>query len=342
MKRPTQNDVARLAGVSRATVSYVLNGVTNSHVPISPETTQRVMAAIAELGYEPDAHAQALQSGKSKSIGLIIPDLRNPHFIQIATGVLQKAQACDYRVLISSPILNKKLSLETLKGLLRNRIDGLIIVGDYNLSEEGHAIIENLIKQKFPILEFTNLEDRDVIDSDYRDAAEIMMEYLFSLHHRRIGFIHGVEGYEIGFDRLDAYEEKHRSSNIPIDPELVIHCGPTIEDGYQAARKLLTLPARPTAIIALNDLLSIGVLRAAADLEYRIPQDLSVVGFDDIPMANYLVPRLTTVTKDAVELGVKSFSMLLARIQNPDLPNQVFQHTPKVAIRESTGIAPSL
>ena len=104
--------------------------------------------------------------------------------------------------------------------------------------------------------------------------------------------------------------------------DLIVECGPTIEDGYQASKKLLELASRPTAIIAINDLLAIGALRAAADLGLQVPKDLSLVGYDDIPMANYLVPRLTTVTKDASHLGRKAFEMLLARIQNPDLPRQ--------------------
>ena len=135
--------------------------------------------------------------------------------------------------------------------------------------------------------------------------------------------IYGVGGHELAEDRLQPYRASLQAAGIPVDADLVQECGPTIEDGYQAAKKLLELTSRPTAIISINDLLAIGALRAAADLELQVPNDLSLVGYDDIPMANYLVPRLTTVTKDAYTLGTEAFEMLLARIQNPDLPRQL-------------------
>src|SRR6185295_17333355 len=131
-----------------------------------------------------------------------------------------------------------------------------------------------------------------------------------SLGHRRIGMIYGVGGSEHGKDRLLPYQDSLRAADL-FDPELVVECGPTIEDAYQAAVKLLELPARPTAILAINDLLAIGALRAAGDLNLRVPDDLSLVGYDDILMAKYLVPRLTTVSKDAVRLGREAFQLLL-------------------------------
>jgi DNA-binding LacI/PurR family transcriptional regulator len=166
------------------------------------------------------------------------------------------------------------------------------------------------------------------------------MSYLFSLKHRRIGIIYGVGGNELAEDRLQPYRESLEVEGIPYDPNLVQECGPTIEDGYQAAKKLLELKMRPTAIITVNDLLAIGALRAAADLGLRVPQDVSLVGYDDIPMANYFVPRLTTVTKNALDLGRKAFEMLLARIQSPELPRQITYVPPRLVIRESTGPAP--
>ena len=119
-----------------------------------------------------------------------------------------------------------------------------------------------------------------------------------------------------------------------------MECGPTIEDGYQAAKKLLEMPSRPTAIIAINDLLAMGALRAAGDLELHVPNDLSLVGYDNIQMSNYLVPRLTTVSKDAHKLGMQAFELLLARMQNPDLSPQKIHGLAKLIIRESTGPTP--
>ena len=154
--------------------------------------------------------------------------------------------------------------------------------------------------------------------------------------------IYGVGGREHGQDRLHPYFESLTAANIPIDHDIVAECGPAIEDGYQAAMKLLSQSSRPTALLAINDLLAIGVVRAAADLGLRIPNDLSLLGFDNITLSNYLVPRLTTVTKDSPTLGKKVFELLLARLQNPDLPRQQIHSPARLIIRESTGPASSI
>ena len=341
MNRPTQVDVARLAGVSRATVSYVLNRVTDGRVPISEETRQRVLEAIEELGYEPDARAQALRSGNTNTIALIIPDLRNPHFCEAATGVEQEARASGYHVLLSSTALNDEYAVDIFKDLAGRRIDGLILGSSFIIeSEEAQATLARLRKRGLPIVELSENYGVDSVAADYRVATTEVMQYLVSLGHRRIGLVYGVGGHELGKDRLEPYQEFLTQAKIRIDDGLVISCGPTIEDGYQAAKKLLELPSRPTAILAINDLLAIGALRAAGDLGLQVPNDLSLVGYDDIPMSIYLVPRLTTVTKNAHELGRKAFEVLLERMQNPDLPLQKIHGPAKLIIRESTGPAP--
>ena len=341
MNRPTQVDVAKLAGVSRATVSYVLNGVTDGRVPISDETRQRVLDAIEELGYEPDARAQALRSGSTNTIALIIPDLRNPHFCEYATGIEEAARASGYHLLLSSTTLNNEYAVDIFKDLSRRRFDGLIIASSFILeSDEAQATLARIRKRGLPIVELSENYGIDSAAADYREATEEVMSYLLSLGHRRIGLIYGVGGHELAEDRLQPYQASLDAAGIPFNPELMVECGPTIEDGYQAARKLLEHTSRPTAIIAINDLLAMGALRAAGDLGLHVPNDLSLVGYDDIPMANYLIPRLTTVTKDARTLGTKAFELLLTRMQNPDLPRQLIQGAAKLVIRESTGPAP--
>ena len=342
MNRPTQVDVARLAGVSRATVSYVVNGLADGRVPISDETRQRVLEAIEELGYEPDARAQALRSGATNTIALIIPDLRNPHFSEYALGVEEAARAAGYHILLFSSTLNPEYAVEVFKDLARRRFDGLIIATAFILgSPEAQAILAQIRKRGLPIVEMSENYGVDSVSAEYHKATREVMSYLMSLGHRRIGMVYGVGGREHGLDRLDPYFESLTAANIPIDHDLVATCGPAIEDGYQAAMKLLSQPSRPTALLAINDLLAISVVRAAADLGLRIPDDLSLVGFDNITLSNYLVPRLTTVTKDSPTLGKKAFELLLARLQNPDLPRQQIHSPARLIIRESTGPAPS-
>lgn len=340
-KRPTQNDVARRAGVSRATVSYVLNGLTDGRVPISEDTLQRVTRAIEELGYEPDARAQALRSGSTHTIGVLIPDLSNPHFSEYATGVERAARAAGYHILLSSIALNEEYALSVFKDLASRRIDGLILATSFILkSPEAQATLQRLRERRLPLVELSDQYEVDCIASDYREATRETLTYLQSLGHRRFGFVYGVHGApEVGEDRLLAFREMLQTAGL-YEPGLVASCGPTIEDGYRAALDLLARPDRPTALLAINDLLAFGVLRAATDLGLRVPQDLSLAAFDDIPMAQYLTPRLTTVSKNALHIGEEAFRLLLARIQQPDLPKQRLVAPPRLIIRESTGPAP--
>ena len=342
MKRPTQADVARRAGVSKATVSYVLNRQTDGKVAISEDTRQRVLEAMAQLDYEPDARAQALKSGSTNTIGLIIPDLSNPHFCEYANGIEQEAHNRGYQILLSSIALNEEHAIEIFKGLSRRRIDGLILASSFmDISEEAQETLAHLRKRGLPMVEWSDHFDIDCVVCEYREATREVLDYLLSLGHRRIGLIYGVDIPELAEDRLTPYQEVLKAAGL-FDPALIAECGPTIEDGYQAALNLLKLPARPTALISINDLLAIGVLRAAGDLGLAIPGDLSLVGYDDIPMGKYLVPRLTTVSKDAFHAGQEIFKLLLARIQDPDLPRQRKSYRARFIIRESTGQAPNI
>jgi LacI family transcriptional regulator len=345
MKRPTQVDVARLAGVSRATVSYVLNGQTAGRVPISEETRQRVLAVVAQLDYVPDARAQALRSGSTKTIGLIIPDIHNPHFWEVADGVEQEAYAAGYHILLSSIPPEKKDAEDIFKDLSQRRIDGLIMVPSFIYqSEEAQKTLAYLLKRRLPIVGIMAEHSRanyniDRVISDYRDTTLEVMAHLLSLQHRRIGFIFGIDVPELGTDRLFAYRECLQAAGLPVDPDLIIQCGSTMEDSYQAARQLLELPDPPTALLAINDFLAIGALRAVRDLNLNVPQDVSIFGYDDIPLAKYLIPRLSTASKNGKAMGREATRLLLARLQEPDRPRQEIRLPARLIFRESTGPA---
>lgn len=355
MKRPTQTDVARIAGVSRATVSYVLNDVSNGRVPISEDTRKRVLAAIEELGYEPDATAQALRLGSTHTVGLILPDMHNPHFWQTADGVEQELRASGYHLLLSSADLNPEYGEDIFKVLSQRRIDGLILIGGHLFQSEGsQKILAQFLKRKFPVAKIGEDPTIDCVASNYQAATQEAMAYLLSLQHRRIGLIYGVRppwgssetaslpaDLAGGNDRLLPYQDGLRSAGLPVDPALILTCGTTMQDGYHAALQLLKLPDRPTALLVINDQMAIGALRAAADLGLRVPADLSLVGYDDVPLASYLTPRLTTSSKDMVRVGREAARMLLARISDPDRPHQRVNVQARFIIRESTGPAPS-
>jgi LacI family transcriptional regulator len=346
MKRPTQTDVAKLAGVSRATVSYVLNDQTSGRVPISEETRQRVLEAIAKLDYVPDTRAQALRSGSTKTIGLIIPDIQNPHFWEVANGVEQEANAAGYHILLTSiPPENKKAE-EIFKNLSHRRIDGLIMIPSFIYhSEEAQKTLASLLKRRVPVVGMMSDSgslnfDIDRVISNYRDTTLEVMNHLLALQHRRIGLIYGIAVPELGKDRLLPYKESLQAAGLAVDPELIAACGPTIEDSYNATRKLLELPSRPTALLALNDTLAVGALRAIKDLNLDVPQDVSLFGYDDIPLAKYLVPRLSTASKDGAKTGREATRLLLARLQDPERPSQTIRLPARLILRESIGPAP--
>ena len=346
MKRPTQVDVARLAGVSRTTVSFVINNQTGGRVPISDETRQRVLDAIAELEYVPDARAQALRSGSTQTIGLIIPDIHNPHFWEVADGVEQEAYAAGYHILLSSIPPENDQAEDIFKNLSHRRIDGLIMVPSFIYqSQEAQKTLAQLLKRRVPIVGI--MADRgdknynfDRVISDYRDTTTEAMQHLLSLQHRRIGLIYGIAIPELGEDRLVAYQQSLKASGLPVDPDLIVQCGPTIEDSYQATRQLLTLSSPPTALLTINDFLAIGALRAIKDLGMDVPRDISLFGYDNVPLAKYLVPRLSTASKDGEKMGRKAVQLLLARLQNPDRPRQEIRLPARLILRESTGPAP--
>jgi LacI family transcriptional regulator len=339
MKRPTQTDVARQAGVSRATVSYVLSGQANGRVPISQETRRRVLEAASQLGYEPDARAQSLRSGATKTIGLLIPDLHNPHFWQIVSGVMDAAHAAGYDLLLSSSDLKREQEENSLKSLSQRRIDGLILLVSFTALTE--AQLEEMATRRLPIvmigckgLAF------DCIGSNYSESGKVVMDHLLGLGHQRIGFIHGVASQRLAQDRLQPYVEGLREVGLPFDEDLIQHCGPSMEEGYNAATRLLSRSPRPTALIAINDLLALGAQRAAADLGLRIPDDLSLVGYDDVFCSSYLTPRLTTVHMDAEAIGNGAVALLLERLQDGERLHQSVELPTRLMIRESTGVAP--
>jgi len=346
MKRPSQVDVARLAGVSRATVSYVVNNQTDGRIPISEETRQRVLDAIAELGYVPDASAQALRLGSTKTIGLIVPDIHNPHFWQVADGVEQEADAAGYHILLSSIPPENKFAEDIFKSLSNRRIDGLVMIPSFIYeSEEAQKTLAYLIKRRFPIVGMMadhgdTFKNIDRVISDYRDITMDVMAHLLSLGHKRIGFIFGIAVPTLGNDRLSAYQESLQAAGLSVDPGLVVECGPTIEDSYQATLKLLDSPSRPTALLAINDLLAAGALRAIKDFGMEVPRDISLFGYDDMPLSKYLIPRLSTASKDGEKIGREATRLLLSRIQDPSKPPQQVRLPARLILRESTGPAP--
>jgi LacI family transcriptional regulator len=294
MKRPTQSDVALAAGVSRATVSYVLNDQ-QGRVPISLETRERVLEVIKALGYEPDARAQSLRSGDSKTIGLLIPDIHNPHYWQMIDGIEEETHKAGYDLIVAHSSVDKAREEYLIKALSRRTISGLILVTTQGVLDE--KLIERLRALGRPVVGI-DAPGFDYNATDYRQGTKEVLNYLRKLGHKRFAFINGVADMKVGLDRLEVYVQTLGDKKFPEARRLVENCGFGIEDGYQAAYKILSKKSRPTALIVINDLLAIGAIRAANDLGLRVPKDVSIASFDDLPISSYVVPRLTTVRRD--------------------------------------------
>ncbi len=339
MRRPTQKDVAHKAGVSRSTVSYVLNDQAEQKIPISPETRQRVLAAIAELEYEPNVRAQSLRSGNTKTIGVFFPNLHNPHFVQVLNGVLREAQEANYSLHLSQSFMNPEQENRSFKELIQYQVDGFILNRSFKMLSA--KTLKQIHQSDRPIVELTaTASEFDHVLTGYSDGTRQLMSHLFQLGHRRIGFVYGVAHLAQGYDRLVPYHEAFEVAGLPIDETLVQQCGEAIEDGYQTARALLSRPDRPTALLVINDLLGMGAVRAAADLGLSIPGDVSIAGFDDIKFVSYTIPRLTTVTTQPEQNGRDAVKLLLKRLKEPQRPREVIAGKSTLIIRESTGPAP--
>jgi LacI family transcriptional regulator len=341
MKRPTQSDVARLAGVSRAVVSHVVNDRAEGRIAITADTRRRVLSAIEQLGYQPDAAAQSLRLGRTHSIGVLIPDAHNPHYWQIVQGVESEAQAHGYDLYLSTTSLDPDRELAAVRALMRGRIDGLILLLTYRSFVDPEVV--GLTHARRPLVLIGGQEvgppSCDVVSSGLREGAVEMMRYLIGQGHEHIGLVYGVAAPDLGADRLGAYVQELSAAGHPPAHDMVVRCGPRLDDGYRAALTLLDHSPRPTAIVAINDYLALGVLRACAERGLHVPRDVSVAGFDDIETASYLVPALTTVRTNAEEMGRQALRLLLERVRQPDRTCQHTHVPAEIVVRGSTGPA---
>jgi len=331
--RITSRDVAEHAGVSRTTVSLVLNNVQG--VQISPETRSRVIEAAQELGYVPNAAAQALASSRAQIIGLILT--RNPHHIssdaflnQILDGLITAAHEHSIRLLIDIVEVHhqKKAYLELVRA---KRIDGLILSGP-RFDDEALLYLQ---QDHFPTVLMGQLPDTDFysVDIDNFAAAQQAVEHLVKLGHKRIACItNAPPSYTAAADRLDGYRERLKYYRIPYDEALVRYGDFNPESGYQQMKELLSIDEPPTAVFVASDVVAIGAKAAIVEQGLKIPQDIALVGFDDIPLARYLDPPLTTVRLPASQLATRASKMLIQIIQgNPPVEKQVLLDSPRLS-----------
>lgn len=331
--RVTINDVARAAGVSVPTVSKVING----RYGVAPATFKRVMDVVAALGYESSLVAASLRRQRTNVIGILVAEFES-FSVELLKGVSTAATGTGYELLAySAPVPGgastgwERRSLSRLAGTL---IDGAIIVTPTMLTPTTSIPVVAIDPHTGP-------GGPSTIDSDNVGGARVATQHLIDLGHYRIAHIRGRGDLASAELREAGYRESLLKAGLPFDPALVR------DGGYQAAltaevaRELLTRPDRPTAIFAANDTSALGVLEVARDLGLRVPQDLSVIGFDDIPEAASSAPPLTTVAQPLHDLGAQALQMLLELLSGRDVPGHV-QLPAKLVVRASTGPAPAV
>ena len=313
-KRPTIIDVARLAGVSKATVARVINQQDDI---VREETRERVMAAVAQLGYERNAVAGSLRTDKTYVVGLSIPDITNPFWPEVARGVQDTIDAHDYTTVMFNTDWKTERERKYLKMMRRNRFDGLIInptkMVNADFPELGMPIVLLGSGDEYP--------GYSSVGSHTTQGILDALDYLYELGHRCIGLIAGRSQRRKVSSRYHAYMAFHARKQLKLDDSLVISSEFSPAAGVNALHKLMNRPQPPTAILAANDIIAINVMRTAQEMGLHIPEDLSIVGMDDIYAASTTSPSLTTIAKPKYDLGVQAANLLLDQIHNNDALN---------------------
>jgi LacI family transcriptional regulator len=327
-------DVARQARVSASTVSRVLNNTGR----VKSSTRARVLRIAEELHYRPDIHAQTLAGGKSHTLGLIVSNLQNPFFLDIFHAVESNARQSGYELVVANTDYNPKQLESAVRWMQGHRLAGLALI----VSEKEPALIEELRAGKTPVVFYdvgTPGPRVSNIRTDYSSGMQKAVKYLHSLGHRRMAFV----GHHAGLQPL---QDRKRSFVKAVgryegQVEYAVAAGSDSPDGgREAMRHLLESGATPTAVLCVNDFMALGVLRALREAHRRVPEDVSVIGFDNIHLSEFTAPPLTTVNVPREQIGLAICSALLPERARAHQPGYNFVIEPELLIRDSTGPAP--
>jgi LacI family transcriptional regulator len=305
----TIHDVAARAGVSVATVSRVLNG----KELVREETSRHVRAAAKSLRYVPNVAARSLSIRRSQTIGIVLPDVHGEFFSEVIRGIDLAARAQGYHILVSGSHSDAAQMLDVVD-TMRGRVDGLVVMApDVTL-----APLDELRARAMPVVLLNSATaNGDAITIDNYGGARAMMRHLHELGHARIAFVRGPQHNADARERLRGYRYAMRGMAATSIKALECNGDFTEESGFAAGGRLAELTPRPTAVFAANDSMAVGVLASLIAAGVKVPDEMTVVGFDDIPIARYVNPPLTTIRVDIAELGKCAFALLLDAIGNP-------------------------
>ncbi|MBN1285530.1 MAG: LacI family DNA-binding transcriptional regulator [Anaerolineae bacterium] len=330
----TIKDVAKRAGVSLSTVSRVLNG----HPYVADELRSRVLDAIEALNYRPNRVAQRLRAARSHLVGVIFSDVKNPFYTLVLSGIEHILSEQGLSVLISNSNTNQDREDNFTALMLAEEVAGLIVAP----VQEDSPVLAEVVQNGLPVA----VIDRrmcglsvDTVLADNQSGACMAIRHLIQLGHRRIAILNGPQRLTSGRERYAGFLQAMGEAGLDIDPGLVWYGDYQMESGYTLTRELLRLPQPPTALFVANNLMTIGVLNAIHEAGCNIPEDLAVIGFDDVPWAVSLNPPLTTVAQPSFEIGVRAARLLLDRIAAPDRPACTTVLQTRLMVRASCGAA---
>ncbi len=330
--KPTMAEIAAIAGVSKPTVSKVMNGQPG----VASRTRERVERVIAERGYVRHGAARALSAGRTGAVNLVVKELDNPYFAEIIRGVEETLERAGLSMILTATHDEERRHRRWMARVIEYGTDGAILV----LPDEQVAHLELLRSRGIPM---ALVDDRGEIPPDVASVGATNFaggfaatEHLVSLGHRRIAII-GGPSFKSTRERVAGYRTALQEAGVEVDPRLHQPGGFVAETGYEATRNLLGLPEPPTAIFAGNDMQAMGVYKALYEAGMRAPEDVSVIGFDDLPISRLLTPALTTVRQPVRGMGVLATQMLLRIIAGERLETRRVEVATSLVIRESTG-----
>jgi LacI family transcriptional regulator len=339
MSKATIADVARLAGVSIKTVSRVVN----REPSVKPATGDRVSRAIEELGYRPNTAARSLASRRSYLVGLLYVNPASIYMINVMSGAVEASRVAGYDILIHPcDYTSAGLAADIATFVNDTKPAGLLLVPPLSDLEN---VIAALDEQQIPLVRIAPGDPTDSARSIYTNDEQIcteLTEYLVSLGHRRIAFISGQPGQRAVQLRLRGYKRGMQNAGLPVSESLICQGDNEFESGYQCGEQLLRQKDRPTAIMAATDDMAAGVIRVAHEMGIGIPEDLSITGFDDVPLADAIWPSLTTIRQPTQIMGKKGAELLLASFRpGTDDDREICRVASKIVVRDSTGPGPA-
>lgn len=331
-KLPTIYDIAEEAGVSYSTVSRTLSGFEF----VKDSTREKVLAAAEKLGYVPNQQARSLAGGDSHLIGVLVPTLRNDYIIQILHGIDDTLTVSAYNLILYTTNRHQGKEATYAATIMNGAADGLLLIAP----STSDRYLDSLRQQNFPYVLIDQVDQTQlsptVTTNNYRGAYEAT-QYLIELGHDRIGFLAGLPQLNSAIERFEGYKAALADHHIPLRDEYVVPGDFRTQVGYHSTQTLIALANPPTAIFAANDLSALGAIDAVREHGLRIPDDISVIGFDDIPPAEMAYPKLTTVRQPLMQMGREAVALLLERLSNPDFEVRQITLETQLIIRDSCG-----